>query len=49
MFNPDTSPQYPKFFMPVIEAAVQSLGVQAIAMLVRPTADIEPAWASFAR
>jgi putative tryptophan/tyrosine transport system substrate-binding protein len=49
MFNPETSPHYPKFFMPVIEAAAQSLGVQAIATPVRSTADIEPALASFAR
>jgi putative tryptophan/tyrosine transport system substrate-binding protein len=48
MFNPDTAPQYPKFFIPVIEAAAQSLGVQAIATLVRSTGDIEPALASFA-
>jgi putative tryptophan/tyrosine transport system substrate-binding protein len=48
MFNPDTAPQS-KFFMPVIEAAAQSLGVQAIAMPVRTTVDIEPALASFAR
>jgi putative tryptophan/tyrosine transport system substrate-binding protein len=46
MFNPDAAPQI-KFFMPVIEAAAQSLGVQAIATPVRSTADIEPALASF--
>jgi putative tryptophan/tyrosine transport system substrate-binding protein len=48
MFNPDTAPHY-KFFMPVIEAAAHSLGVQAIATPVRSTADIEPALASFVR
>src|SRR5262249_13980105 len=49
MFNPDTSPQS-KFFMRSVEAAAPSLGVQAIAVSVRATADIEPApprrWAS---
>jgi putative tryptophan/tyrosine transport system substrate-binding protein len=49
LFNHDAAPQYPKFFMPVIEAAAQSLGVQANATSVRSTADIEPALASFAR
>jgi putative tryptophan/tyrosine transport system substrate-binding protein len=48
MVNPETSPQY-KFFMPVIEAAAQSLGVQAIAMPVRSPVDVEPALASFTR
>ena len=48
MFNPETAP-YWKFFMPVIEAAASSLGVQAIGVPVRATADIEPALASFAR
>ena len=48
MFNPDTSPQS-KFFMRAIEAAAPSLGVQAIAVPVRATADIEPALESFAR
>jgi putative tryptophan/tyrosine transport system substrate-binding protein len=48
MFNPDAAPQT-KLFMPVIEAAAQSLGVQAIATPVRSTADIEPALASFVR
>ena len=38
MFNPDTAP-YSKFFIPVIEAAAPSLGVQAIAMPVRARAD----------
>jgi putative tryptophan/tyrosine transport system substrate-binding protein len=47
-FNPDMGPQY-KFFMPVIEAAAQSFGVEAIATPVRSTADIEPALASFVR
>jgi putative tryptophan/tyrosine transport system substrate-binding protein len=49
MFNPDTAPQYPKFFMPVIEVAAQSLRVQAIATPVRSTADIEPALTTFVR
>ena len=44
MFNPDTSPQS-KFFMQAIEAAAPSHGVQAIAVPVRTTADIEPALA----
>ena len=48
MFNPETSPQS-KFFMQAIEAAAPSLGVQAIAVPVRATADIEPALESFAR
>ena len=48
MFNPDTSPQS-KFFMRSVEAAASSLGVQAVAVPVRATADIEPALASFAR
>jgi len=48
MFNPDTSPQS-KFFMRSIEAAAPTLGVQAIAAPVRATADIEPAFESFAR
>jgi putative tryptophan/tyrosine transport system substrate-binding protein len=48
MFNPDTSPQS-KFFMRSVEVAAQSLGVQAIVVPVRATADIEPAFESFAR
>jgi putative ABC transport system substrate-binding protein len=48
MFNPETSPQS-KFFMRSVEAAVPSLGVQAIAVPVRTTADVEPAIESFAR
>ena len=48
MFNPDLS-QPSKFLMPVIEAAAPSLGVQATAMLVRTTAEIELALQSFAR
>jgi putative ABC transport system substrate-binding protein len=47
MFNPDTA-LYAKFFMPVIDTAAQSLGVQAIAAPIRATADIEPALAEFA-
>jgi putative tryptophan/tyrosine transport system substrate-binding protein len=48
MFNPETSPQS-KFFMHSVETAGPSLGVQAIDILVRATADIEPAVISFAR
>jgi putative tryptophan/tyrosine transport system substrate-binding protein len=47
MFNPDTSPQS-KFFMQAIEAAAPSFAVQAIALPVRATSDIEPALESFA-
>jgi putative ABC transport system substrate-binding protein len=47
MFNPDTSPQS-KFFMQAIEAAAPTLGVAAIAVPVRATADIEPAVERFA-
>jgi putative tryptophan/tyrosine transport system substrate-binding protein len=43
-----TRPPQTKFFMQVIEAAAPSLGVQAITVPVRDTADIEPAWARFA-
>jgi hypothetical protein len=48
MFNPDTAP-YSKFFMPAMEAAATSLGVQLIATPVRAAADIEPALTRFAR
>jgi putative ABC transport system substrate-binding protein len=48
MFNPATSPQS-SFFMPVVEAAASSLGVQAVAVPVRADTDIEPAVASFSR
>ena len=48
MFNPDTAP-YSKFFMPVMEAAATSLGVQLIATPVLAAADIEPALTRFAR
>ena len=48
IFNPDTSPQS-KFFMQSVEGAAPSLGVQAVAVPVRATADIEPALESFAR
>jgi ABC-type uncharacterized transport system substrate-binding protein len=40
MFNPDTSPQS-KFFTQAVEAAAPALGVQAIVMPIRTTADIE--------
>jgi putative ABC transport system substrate-binding protein len=48
MFNPETSPQS-KFFMRSVETAAPSLGVQAIEVPIRATADIEPAVISFAR
>ena len=48
MFNPETSPQS-KFFMRSVEAAGAVLGVQATAVPVRATADIEPAIENFAR
>jgi putative ABC transport system substrate-binding protein len=48
MFNPETSPQS-KFFMRAVEAAASSLGVKAVMFAVRTTADIEPAFESFAR
>jgi putative ABC transport system substrate-binding protein len=48
IFNPDTSPQS-KFYMRSIEAAAPSLGMQAIAVPVRATAEIESALESFAR
>jgi ABC-type uncharacterized transport system substrate-binding protein len=48
VFNPDTSPQS-KFFMQSVEAAAPSLGLQAVSVPVRATADIEPALESFAR
>jgi putative tryptophan/tyrosine transport system substrate-binding protein len=48
MFDPDASPQS-KFFMQVIEATASSHGVQATAVPVRTTGDIEPALESFAR
>jgi putative ABC transport system substrate-binding protein len=48
MFNPDISPQA-QFYLRAIEAAAPSLGVQAIALPIRATAEIEPALASFAR
>jgi putative tryptophan/tyrosine transport system substrate-binding protein len=48
MFNPDTSPQS-KFFMRSIEAAAPSVGVEAIVVPVRSTADIEAAFEGFGR
>jgi putative ABC transport system substrate-binding protein len=48
MFNPDTSPQS-KFFMRSIQAAAPRLGVQATALSIRETGDIEPAIENFAR
>jgi putative ABC transport system substrate-binding protein len=47
LFNPDSSPQS-KFFMRSVEAAGQTLGVQATALPVRTTAEIEPALERFA-
>jgi putative tryptophan/tyrosine transport system substrate-binding protein len=47
VFNPDTSPQS-KFFMRSVEAAAPALGVQAVAVPVRDTLDIEPALENFA-
>jgi putative ABC transport system substrate-binding protein len=47
MFSPDMAP-YSKFFIEVIQAAALSMGVQAIAVPVRASADIETALASFA-
>ena len=47
LFNPETSPQS-KFFVPAIESAASSLGVQALAVPARATGDIEPALESFA-
>jgi putative ABC transport system substrate-binding protein len=46
MFNPDTSPQS-KFFTRSVEAAAPTLGVQALPIEVRTTADIEAAFESF--
>jgi putative ABC transport system substrate-binding protein len=48
MFNPDTSPQS-KFFVRSVEAVAPSLGVETTVVPVRSTADIEPAFAGFAR
>jgi putative ABC transport system substrate-binding protein len=48
VFNPDTSLQS-KFFMRSIEAAAPSLGVQAMAVPIRATTDVEPAIETFAR
>jgi ABC-type uncharacterized transport system substrate-binding protein len=48
MFNPDTSPQS-KFFMRSIDAAAPTLSVETVVVPVRTTADIEPAFESFAR
>jgi putative tryptophan/tyrosine transport system substrate-binding protein len=48
VFNPDTSPQS-NFFLRAIEAAAPSHGVQAIAVRVRATIDIERDLTSFAR
>jgi putative ABC transport system substrate-binding protein len=48
LFDPEGSPQS-KFFMQVIEATASSHGVQATAVPVRTTSDIEPALERFAR
>jgi putative ABC transport system substrate-binding protein len=47
MFNPDTAPQS-RFFMQSIETPAQTLGVRAIAVPVRSTAEVEPALERFA-
>ena len=47
LFNPDTSPQS-KFFMRSIETAAPTLGVHAVAVPVRTTAEIGPAIENFA-
>jgi putative ABC transport system substrate-binding protein len=48
VFNPDTSPQT-KFFIQSIEAAARILGVAAVPIPLHTTAEIEPAFESFAR
>ena len=48
LFNPDPSPQS-KFFMQSMEAAAPSLGVHAIVLPVRATAEIEPVFQNFAQ
>jgi putative ABC transport system substrate-binding protein len=48
MFSPDTAP-YSKFFMPVMEAAATSLGMQLIAEPIGAAAEIEPALTRLAR
>jgi putative ABC transport system substrate-binding protein len=48
MFNPETSPQS-KFFVRSVEAVAPSLGVETTVVPIRATADIEPAFETFAR
>jgi putative tryptophan/tyrosine transport system substrate-binding protein len=48
VFNPDTSPQS-KFFVPSIEAAASSFGVELVLAPVYNDADIETAIAGFSR
>jgi putative ABC transport system substrate-binding protein len=48
MFNPEASPQS-KLFMGSIEAVAPSFGAEAIAVIVRDVAEIEPAIAGIAR
>ena len=48
LFNPEAAPQS-KYFMRAIENAGSSLSVQAVAIPVRSTGEIEPAVESFAR
>jgi putative ABC transport system substrate-binding protein len=48
MFNPETSPQS-AFYVPAVEAAALSLGVQVTAIPLHATADIAPALEGFAR
>jgi len=48
MFNPETSPQS-RFFVPAIESAASSLGMETVVLPVRATGDIEPALTGFGR
>src|SRR5262249_27661861 len=48
MFAPDTTPYF-QYFMPVIENAALSFGMQIIAVPIRATIDIDPALSSFVR
>jgi putative tryptophan/tyrosine transport system substrate-binding protein len=49
LFNPQTSPGGGSYYLPPIEAAAASLGMQPTAMPVRVVGDVEPAIRSFAR
>jgi putative ABC transport system substrate-binding protein len=48
MYNPDASPPS-KLLMQAVEDAAPQFGLDAVALLVRTTADIEPALENFAR